>query len=291
MILLRQWETSFGGVDIVPRNEGSMFTKRARSATEAAMKYQISGTVMQTVEIDLAPGETVYSQTHAMAWMNDGVNMHTNTGGGLFAGLKRSLTGGSFFVTDFSATRPGAHVAFAPRFPGSILARQLAPGEALICRKETFLCAEKSVTLELAWQQRIGSGFFGGAGFILQKVTGPGIVFLDLSGEVVHKTLAPGERLLVHAGHVGVHAPSVSFDIQMVPGFRNILFGGEGLFLASLTGPGDVFLQSMPIINLAEALAQYMPGGERDGGPSRIGAAAAGAGVLGAILGGVLGED
>ena len=255
------------------------------------MKYQISGTVMQTVEIDLSPGETVYSQTHAMAWMNDGVNMHTNTGGGLFAGLKRSLTGGSFFVTDFSGTRPGAHVAFAPRFPGSILARQLAPGEALICRKETFLCAEKSVSLELAWQQRIGSGFFGGAGFILQKVIGPGTVFLDLSGEVVHKSLAPGERLLVHAGHVGVHSPSVSFDIQMVPGFRNILFGGEGLFLASMTGPGDVFLQSMPIMNLAEALAHYLPNGDGEGGSRRIGAAAAGAGVLGAIIGGVLGED
>lgn len=229
------------------------------------MRYNISGTVMQTVEIDLSPGETIYSQTHAMSWMNDGVNMHTNTGGGLFAGLKRSLTGGTFFVTDFSGTRAGAHVAFAPRFPGAILARQLAPGEALICRKETFLCAEKSVTLELAWQQRIGTGFFGGAGFILQKVIGPGTVFLDLSGEVVHKSLAPGERLLVHAGHVGVHAPTVNFDIQMVPGFRNILFGGEGLFLASLTGPGDVFLQSMPIMNLAEALAQYLPSGEGKG--------------------------
>ena len=104
-----------------------MIAKRARGAAEADMQYQISGTVMQTVEIDLAPGETVYSQTHAMAWMNDGVNMHTNTGGGLFAGLKRSLTGGSFFVTDFSGTRAGAHVAFAPRFPGSIIARRLAP--------------------------------------------------------------------------------------------------------------------------------------------------------------------
>ncbi len=267
-----------------------MLGQRTPGEMETHMRYQISGTVMQTVEIDLAPGETVYSQTHAMAWMNDSVNMHTNTGGGLFAGLKRSLTGGSFFVTDFTGERSGGHVAFAPRFPGSILARQLAPGESLICRKETFLCAEKSVALELAWQQRIGSGFFGGAGFILQKVTGPGTVFLDLSGEVVQKTLAPGERLLVHAGHVGVHTPSVSFDIQMVPGFRNILFGGEGLFLASLTGPGDVFLQSMPIINLAEALAHYLPGGNGEGGAGRVGAAVAGAGVLGAILGGVLGE-
>ena len=254
------------------------------------MRYEITGTVMQTVSIDLAPGETVYSQTHAMAWMSDSVNMHTNTGGGLFAGLKRSLTGGSFFVTDFTGERGNAHVAFAPRFPGSIIARQLAPGESLICRRETFLCAEKSVSLELAWQQRIGAGFFGGAGFILQKVTGPGVVWLDLSGEVVHKTLAPGERLLVHAGHVGVHEPSVSFDIQMVPGFRNILFGGEGLFLASLTGPGQIWLQSMPILNLAEAIAEYLPAaeGQRSGGT--VGALA-GAGLVGGILGGLLGGE
>jgi uncharacterized protein (TIGR00266 family) len=255
------------------------------------MRYEITGTVMQTVSIDLAPGETVYSQTHAMAWMSDSVNMHTNTGGGLFAGLKRSLTGGSFFVTDFTGERGGAHVAFAPRFPGSIIARQLAPGESLICRRETFLCAEKSVSLELAWQQRIGAGFFGGAGFILQKVTGPGVVWLDLSGEVVHKTLAPGERLLVHAGHVGVHEPTVSFDIQMVPGFRNILFGGEGLFLASLTGPGQIWLQSMPILNLAEAIAEYLPAAEgQRGGGGTVGALA-GAGIVGGILGGLLGGE
>ena len=255
------------------------------------MRYEISGTVMQTVGIDLAPGETIYSQTAAMAWMTDGVRMHTNTGGGLFAGLKRSLTGGSFFITEFSADRGEGHVAFAPRFPGSILARHLAPGESLICRRETFLCAETSVSLELAWQQRIGSGFFGGAGFILQKVTGPGVVFLDLSGEVVTKTLARGERLLVHAGHVGVHEPSVSFDIQMVPGFRNILFGGEGLFLASLTGPGEVHLQSMPILNLAEAIAQYLPSGEGSSMGGRTVAGIAGAGILGSIIGGVLGGD
>ncbi len=256
------------------------------------MRYEISGTVMQTVGIDLAPGETVYSQTASMAWMTDSVRMHTNTGGGLFAGLKRSLTGGGFFVTDYTAGDRGAHVAFAPRFPGSILARNLAPGEALICRKETFLCAEKSVGLELAWQQRIGAGFFGGAGFILQKVIGPGMVWLDLSGEVVTKRLAYGERLLVHAGHVGVHEPSVQFDIQMVPGFRNILFGGEGLFLASLTGPGEVHLQSMPILNLAEEIARYLPGGDdRGGGGGGVGGKIAAAGVVGGILGSLLGGD
>ena len=184
----------------------------------------------------------------------------------------------------------GAHVAFAPRFPGTILARQLAAGEALICRKETFLAAEKSVTLELAWQQRVGAGFFGGTGFILQRVSGPGVVFLDLSGEVVTKTLAAGERLLVHAGHIGVHEPTVSFDIQMVPGFGNVLFGGEGLFLATLTGPGEVHLQSMPILNLAEEIARYLPQNNAQGGAGAAvgGVATAGlaAGVLGSLFGG-----
>ena len=255
------------------------------------MRYEISGTVMQTVGIDLGPGEVVYSQTATMAWMTDGVRMGTNTGGGFFAGIKRSLAGGSFFITDFSADR-GGHVAFAPRFPGTILPVQLMPGQSLICRKETFLCAEKTVSLELAWQRRIGAGFFGGGGFILQRVTGPGTVFLDLSGEVVTKQLAPGERLLVHAGHVGVHEPTVSFDIQMVPGFGNMLFGGEGLFLATLTGPGLVHLQSMPILNLAEEIARYLPGNEGRGGGGNVGtvgavaATAAAAGILGGLFGG-----
>jgi len=139
------------------------------------------------------------------------------------------------------------------------------------------------VSFELAWQQRIGAGFFGGAGFTLQKVTGPGTVFLDLSGEVVSRQLRPGERLYVHAGHVGVHDPSVSFDIQVVPGFRNILFGGEGLFLAVLTGPGDVHLQSMPILNLAEEIARYLPGDDHGG--------AGAGGLAGSLLRGVLRDD
>ena len=222
------------------------------------MKFEISGTVMQTVAIDLDPGEQIYSQTNTMAWMNDAIVMDTHTGGGFLAGLKRSLAGGSLFITDFTAQGPG-HVAFAPRFPGTIVAKTLAAGESLICRKETFLCAQKSVTLELAWQRRLGAGFFGGEGFTLQKVTGPGTVWLDLSGEVVEKDLAAGEKLLVHAGHVGIQAPTVEFNIQMVRGFKNVVFGGEGLFLATLTGPGHVWLQSMPIMNLAEEVGRYLP--------------------------------
>jgi uncharacterized protein (TIGR00266 family) len=256
------------------------------------MRYDISGTVMQTVSIDLTRGETVYAQTHAMAWMTDGITMDTHTGGGLFAGLKRAMSGGSLFITEYSADSAG-NVAFAPRFPGQILAVPLASGQSLICRKETFLVAEKSVTLEIALQQRLGAGFFAGEGFILQRVTGPGTVFLDLSGEVIEKTLLPGERLRVHAGHIGMQEPSVSTDIQMVRGFRNMLFGGEGLFLATLTGPGKIWLQSMPILNLAEEIARHLPSDERGGGASvgsLVGGGAAGA-VLGGLLGGVLGNE
>ena len=250
------------------------------------MRFEVSGTLMQTVAIDLAPGETIYSQTNCMAWMSDNIQMNTHTGGGLLAGLKRSLTGGSLFITEFTAETAG-HIAFAPRFPGTIVARTLAPNESLICRKETFLCAERSVNLEIAWQQRIGAGFFGGEGFILQRVTGPGTVWLDLSGEVVDRSLAPGERLLVHAGHVGVQEPTVQFDIQMVRGFRNVLFGGEGLFLATLTGPGHVWLQSMPIMNLAEEIARYLPQGSS--APSSTLGQAAGVAAVGSLLGGLFG--
>ncbi len=257
------------------------------------MHYTISGTVMQTVSIDLMPGETVFSQTNCMCWMTDTIAMDTHTGGGIFAGLTRSLGGGSFFVTDFTAQAPG-HVAFAPRFPGTIVPIVLQPGQSVVCRKETFLVAEKSVTLEIAWQQRLGAGLFGGTGFILQKVTGPGTVFLDLSGELVERDLGPGERLLVHAGHIGALDPTVTFDIQMVPGFKNILFGGEGLFLATLTGPGHIALQSMPIMNLAEEIARHLPdrSGASASSDSSVGSAvatSAAAAAVGGILGGLFG--
>jgi uncharacterized protein (TIGR00266 family) len=253
------------------------------------MQYAVTGTVMQTVALDLSPGETVYSQTNCMCWMNDAIEMNTNTGGGFFAGLMRSMGGGTLFITDFTA-RGNGHVAFAPRFPGTIIPVQLQAGQALLCRKESFLCAEKSVTLEIAFQKRLGAGFFGGEGFVLQKVSGPGMVFLDLAGEVVERDLAPGERLLVHAGHVGVIDPTVSFDIQMVPGFKNILFGGEGLFLATLTGPGHVAMQSMPIMNLAEEIGRYLPGRNESANttsnPGGMAATAVAGGILGSLFGG-----
>jgi uncharacterized protein (TIGR00266 family) len=247
------------------------------------MNSTITGTTMQTVLIELSPGESVYCQTHAMAWMTDDVSMETNTGGGLFAGLKRSLSGGSLFMTTYRANGPTvSKLAFAPRFPGHVLPFVLGPGESVVCRKETFLVAESSVTFEIAFQQKFGASLFGGEGFILQRVTGPGTVWLDLSGEVVTEELAPGQKLLVHAGHVGIITPSVQFDIQMVKGLGNMIFGGEGIFLATLTGPGKAWLQSMPILNLAEAIARYLPRTEQP-------AANAGAGgIVGGIVGNLL---
>ena len=253
------------------------------------MRYDITGTTMQTVSIDLAAGERLYSQTATMAWMSDGIRMDTHTGGGILAGLKRAVSGGGLFVTEFIADGDG-YVAFAPRFPGQIVAVQLVTGQSLNCRKETFLCAESSVTLDIAFQQRLGAGFFAGEGFVMQRVTGPGMVFLDLSGEVVEKTLSPGERLFVHAGHVGIQEPTVDIDIRMMRGFRNILFGGEGLFLATLTGPGKVWLQSMPIINLAEEVARYLPGNDSGRGGGGVGTALGGAAV-GGLLGSLFGGD
>jgi uncharacterized protein (TIGR00266 family) len=245
------------------------------------MNSSISGTTMQTVLIELAPGESVYCQTHAMAWMTDNVRMDTNTGGGLLSGLKRSLSGGSLFVTTYTGAGPGpSRLAFAPRFPGQVLPFKLGPGESVVCRKETFLVAETGVTFEIAFQQRLGAAFFGGEGFILQRVTGPGTVWLDLSGEVVTEELPAGQRLLVHAGHVGIITPSVQFDIQRVSGVRNMFLGGEGIFLAALTGPGKAWLQSMPILNLAESIAHYLPQPE-------VREATAG-GVIGGIVGNIM---
>jgi len=224
------------------------------------MEYKLHGTVMQTLEITIGPSEMVYCQTHALAYMSDAIQMNTSTGGGIWKSIVRTFSGGSLFRNEFTSNAPGGLLGFCPRFPGKIVPYKLAPGESLICRKETFLCAEGSVQFEIFFRQQLGGGLFGGEGFILQKVTGPGTVFLDLSGEVVEKILAPGERLRVHVGHVGVQDPSVQFGVQIVKGFKNLLFGGEGIFFATLTGPGRVLLQSMPIVNLADEIMRYAGG-------------------------------
>ncbi len=223
------------------------------------MKYQIFGTLMQSLDIYLGPGESIFSESGGMAWMRGDVEMNTNTRGGLMAGLGRALSGESLFMTTYTCKSGEALVVFTPEAPGKVMPMMLAPGQSLICQKDSFMCAQESVTLEMHFRKRLGAGLFGGEGFILQKVTGPGVAFLELPGDVREYTLAPGQTMKVDPGHIAFFEPTVNYDITTVKGLKNILFAGEGLFLATLTGPGKVWLQTMPLANLAAKLARYMP--------------------------------
>ncbi|OPL09277.1 MAG: hypothetical protein AVO33_07375 [delta proteobacterium ML8_F1] len=222
------------------------------------MKYEIRGSTMPVVMMSLESGESVFTESGGMGWMSDTVEMSTNLEGGLFGGLTRKLSGESLFMTTYTA-RGTAHIAFPTSMPGNIIAMELKNNESLVCQKKSFLVADRSVTLEMHFRKKLGTGLFGGEGFILQKVTGPGQVFFEIDGETVEHVLAPGERLKVDTGHIAIIEPTVDYSIEMVKGFKNILFGGEGLFLATLTGPGRVWLQTMPIQNLAREIIPFIP--------------------------------
>lgn len=223
------------------------------------MQYQIRGTTMQTVDVQLQQGETVYTESGGMAWMTGNIKMETGMKGGLMGAIGRGLAGESLFLVDYTCESGEGWVTFASEFPGKIVPLELGPGETMICQKDAFMCAEKSVTLEMHFRKRLGAGLFGGEGFILQKLTGPGTAFLELAGEITEYELQQGQELKVDTGHIAMYQPSVDFDIETVKGIKNILFGGEGLFLARLRGPGKVWLQSMPIVNLASKIARYIP--------------------------------
>ncbi|MCD6345738.1 MAG: TIGR00266 family protein [Anaerolineae bacterium] len=223
------------------------------------MEYKIHGTVMQSVDVTLTRGESVYTESGGMAWMAGDIGMTTNTKGGLMAGLGRKLAGESFFMTTYTCKGEQGLVVFTPEAPGKVLPFQLGPGQSLICQKDAFMCAESSVKLEMHFRKKLGAGLFGGEGFILEKITGPGLVFLEIPGEVREYTLQPNQVLRVDPGHIAAFEPSVSYDIAMVKGLKNIFFSGEGLFLATIKGPGRLWLQSMPLSNLAGKLARYLP--------------------------------
>ncbi len=222
------------------------------------MEYEIRGSVMQTVDVTLQAGESVYTESGGMAWMTPNVEMASTMQGGLLGGLSRKLAGESLFIVNYTCTSGEGHITFASEFPGNVLDFALKDGQSLICQKDAFMAAQSSVKLEMHFRKRLGAGLFGGEGFILQRITGPGVAFVELAGEISEYTLEVGQELLVDPGHVGVLEPSVDFDITMVKGITNVLFGGEGLFLAKLKGPGKVWLQSMPIPNLAGKLANYI---------------------------------
>jgi uncharacterized protein (TIGR00266 family) len=223
------------------------------------MRYEVIGQVMQSVDVHLGQGESMYTESGGMAWMRGDIDMKTDTRGGLMKGLGRALAGESLFMTTYTCRAAEALIVFTPEAPGKVLDVQLASGQTLICQKDAFMCAEGSAQLEMFFRKRLGAGLFGGEGFILQKVTGPGVVFLEIPGELREYTLASGESLKVDPGHVAAYEPTVDFDIARVKGVKNIFFGGEGLFLATLKGPGRVWLQTMPISNLAAKLRPYFP--------------------------------
>ena len=223
------------------------------------MEYKIHGTTMQTLDVQLAQGESMYTESGGMAWMMGNIDMATNTRGGLLQGLGRKLAGESLFMTTYTCRGTRGLITFTPEAPGKILPFTLEAGQSLICQKDSFMCAENSVELEMHFRKRLGTGFFGGEGFILQKITGPGKVFLEIAGEVRSYELKQGQTVKVDPGHIALYEPSVNYDLTTVKGVANVLFSGEGLFLATLTGPGKVWLQSLPLSNLASKLAHYLP--------------------------------
>ncbi len=255
---------------------------------QSGLNYKIVGTTMQAAIIEIEPGQTIYSETGGMAWMSGNVNMNTNSGGsgqglgGMLGGmLKRAVSGESLFIVDYTAQGGRGLVAFASEFPGKIIPMQMDAGESKIVQRDAFMCAEKSVQLNMHFRSNLGGGLFGGEGFIMQRITGPGLAFVELDGEIVEYTLQPGQVLKVDTGHVAMLEPTVQFDVEMLRGFRNILFGGEGLFLATLRGPGRVWLQTMPAMNLAKKIGSYLPRSGNNSGGSQ-----GGLGNLGNFLGG-----
>ena len=232
------------------------------------MQTRIEGQTLPVLYVSLDPYETLISETGELSWKSPNVGLRTTTSGagasGFLGAVKRSLGGGGLFMTEYRAEGGPGHLAFAAKIPGSIVEHRVEPGRSYLLHRHGFLCATEGVTLGLGFQRSLGAGIFGGDGFRLQQVAGSGTFWSTLGGGVVEHSLAPGEAIDVHPGHVGMFEDGVGFDITMLPGIRNKLFGGDGFFLARLTGPGRIWLQTLTVPNLAHALAPYL-GGETAG--------------------------
>ena len=224
------------------------------------MKYRLIGSVVPAVEILFEnAGESVFTQSGGMTWMTEGIEMNTNTRGGLMKGLGRVFAGESLFMATYTSTKPNSVIAFAAGAPGSIYTLNVSATGPMTCQKGAFLCAQDSVNLKTILTKKLSAGFFGGEGLILQEISGSGIAFLDIDGDLVERELAPGEVLKVDTGNVVAFDSNMSYEIEMVKGAKNIIFGGEGLFLTKLTGPGKVILQTQSIAEFALRIAPYIP--------------------------------
>ena len=223
------------------------------------MKYEIKGEPLPVVICHLEAGEKMITEGGAMSWMSPNMNMETTTNGGLGKAIGRSLSGESMFQNIYTAEGGPGMIAYASSFPGSIRAFEIAPGKEMIFQKDAFLASESGVNLETAFKKKLGAGFFGGEGFIMQKVSGNGIMFAEFDGYVVEYELEAGQQLLVDTGHVAAMSASCTLDIQSVKGAKNKFFGGEGFFNTVITGPGHLWLQTMPLANRAGEIRRYIP--------------------------------
>lgn len=218
------------------------------------MEAKIVGDMLPAVVCKLKKGESVITENGGMSWMDDSLEMKTTTNGGIMKGIGRAFAGESIFMNVYTANEDDAEIAFSSSFPGQILEFDLKEGETIIAQKKAFLCSEKTVNIKMQFRKKLGAGFFGGEGFIMQKITGPGKVYLEIDGNVIKRELKEGEKIKVDNGYVAAMTQDVKLDIETVKGVKNILFGGEGLFVTSLKGPGTVYLQTMPVSKLASLL-------------------------------------
>ena len=222
------------------------------------IKYEIEGGHLPVVICYPEAGQSLCTESGAMSWMSPNMQMDTNTGGGLKKVFGRMFSGESIFMNEYTAVGGSGMIAFASSFPGSIIPYRVTQGNGIIVQKRGFLAMEKGLELSLYFQRKLGKGFFGGEGFIMQRITGDGLVFLEIDGHCKEYDLAAGQSIVIDTGYLAAMSESCTMDIETVKGAKNIFFGGEGLFHTRVTGPGKVYIQTMPLINTARALSPYL---------------------------------
>jgi uncharacterized protein (TIGR00266 family) len=257
------------------------------------MESRILGTTMPVLEIGIEPGDMIIAEPGEFSWMTDNVRLNTTTqtagATSFFGALGRMFGGGGLFMTEYTTEGGRGVVGFAAKLPGTIFEVPVSAGQTYMIHRHGFVCATRGVELSTGFQQSLGSGLFGGEGFLLQKLSGSCTAWVQLGGEIVTYDLQPGESLQVHPGHVGMFDASVNFDVVFMRGIKNALFGGDGLFIARLTGPGKVWLQSLTVPGFAHALQPYLA--QQPAQPAQTAQAAIVGGVAGSVLGSIFGND
>lgn len=223
------------------------------------MRYEIKGETLPVVVCYLEGGEQMITERGSMSWMSPNMKMETTTGGGIGKAIGRMFAGEALFQNRYTAQGGNGLIAFASSFPGQIKAYEIGPGREIIVQKSGFLAAEAGVELSVFFQKKLGAGFFGGEGFIMQRLSGRGTAFLEFDGHVVDYELQPGQQIVVDSGYLAAMDSTCSIEVRTVPGLKNMVFGGEGLFNTVVTGPGRVWLQTMPISNVAQLILSFMP--------------------------------